>query len=380
MLRTALILFFLAHVIFGFSQSKKWLQHPEPEFLSLYKEFNIDEHYRPDRVKLFRLPCYSLSTKFINYKGEKNIKPFLKPTNDVNAFLLIHDTLIMGHISSRGSLKRYRYSSVGISHINSFCFIKGIQKVMYNKNNTSIINVDLPWTKDKWLPVNKYFNVKGLIFALKYLDKPFRDSLQANYEKNGINNERLDSKTWDSIKNQSVKHVKEHQFIKKILGEAFLDTVSYNFRIIPTFRISDRIFDYTIYEDIRMMLESDTLSLSLIFHNDTHVIGHLHKELYHYKVLFSVFQEPATRIITMKNIEHQCDVDFDYFYVIGLGLYVQKNNNVYSFKWHNKAKTRTPKQEVKNNPRLWFETILKSYYDGHDDVFYEQLYNKKPGE
>jgi len=380
MLRTALILFFLAHVIVGFSQSKKWLQHPEPEFLSLYKEFNIDEHYRPDRVKLFRLPCYSLSTKFINYKGEKNIKPFLKPTNDVNAFLLIHDTLIMGHISSRGSLKRYRYSSVGISHINSFCFIKGIQKVMYNKNNTSIINVDLPWTKDKWLPVNKYFNVKGLIFALKYLDKPFRDSLQANYEKNGINNERLDSKTWDSIKNQSVKHVKEHQFIKKILGEAFLDTVSYNFRIIPTFRISDRIFDYTIYEDIRMMLEPDTLSLSLIFHNDTHVTGLLHKELHHYKVLFSVFQEPPPRVYFFKNDNNHFDVNWDFFYIIGLGLYFVENKKVYSFEKFRETKRMTHIEKIENNPRLWFESLLKCFYDGHDDVFYEQLYNKKPGE
>src|SRR6056297_2425143 len=147
MLRTALILFFLAHVIFGFSQSKKWLQHPEPEFLSLYKEFNIDEHYRPDRVKLFRLPCYSLSTKFINYKGEKNIKPFLKPTNDVNAFLLIHDTVIIAEITNWGGLDYYQYNKVGISLLPSFYFIKNFNKVLYNKKGKSIIHVDLHWTK-----------------------------------------------------------------------------------------------------------------------------------------------------------------------------------------------------------------------------------------
>jgi hypothetical protein len=379
MLRIALVLMFSLIFISGYSQSEKWLQYPNPEFISLFKKYNIGEKFQHDEFRLFRLPCYTLSTEFINYKGEANIFPFLKPTNCMDAFLIVCDTLIRGDVSYKGALRLYQYyGNVGISHIDKFYFLADFVKVLYTKDGKSIISLTFPWVRKKWLPVKEYFNVSGLESALEYIDKPFRDSLLVHYENDGLNQERIVPKVWDSISSKSVDHVKERQIIKKALGEAFDDTASHNYRIIPTFKISDRIFNYTIYEDIRMMLEPDTLSLSLIFHNDTGVSGYLHKTLIEYHLPYSPFPDaPPTVFMFMESSNH-FDVQWDYFYVIGLGLFFQGNDKIYDFKKFSTIQEMEYVESLKRKPQEWFRSILGAYYRGNDDVFYEQLYNKKP--
>jgi hypothetical protein len=379
MLRIALVLMFSLIIISGYSQSEKWLEFPNPEILSDISSYQINKEFGNYDIKLYRLPCYTLSTDFINYKGEANLSSFLNPTQGKDAFVIVHDTLIKGVVKYFGSVERYTYSGyVGISQIDNLCYIEGYNEVIYTTDGKSLINSTLPWGEKTWVAVNEFFTVRELEFALAYIDQPFEDSLLVHYKNNGLNQERIVPKVWDSISSKSVDHVKEHQFIKKALGEAFDDTASHNYRIIPTFKISDRIFNYTIYEDIRMMLEPDTLSLSLIFHNDTGVSGYLHKTLIEYHLPYSPFPDaPPTVFMFMESSNH-FDVQWDYFYVIGLGLFFQGNDKIYDFKKFSTIQEMEYVESLKRKPQEWFRSILGAYYRGNDDVFYEQLYNKKP--